>query len=167
MRFAQRIAGLSQQVNHALGRQRAVAVDQVRQAQAGQVFHDVIKCAILGAAVIENLDGVPVREPRGRPDFALEAGQCLRVVGLVGADELDGARPLHELMLGQIDLAHAAGADQFFQPILAELAGLEGLAPQTADDVDAPHAAGSGQRQHQHDAGDVVNRHGAGHGIGA
>ena len=54
MRFGQGFAGLIQQRNHALGRQRAVLRDQIRQALAGQVFHHVVKCAVVGVAVIED-----------------------------------------------------------------------------------------------------------------
>ena len=45
----------------------------------GQVFHHVIERAVVGAAVVVDLDGVPVREPGRRPDLALEAGQDPRL----------------------------------------------------------------------------------------
>ena len=57
------------------GGKRTVAIDELLEAQAGQVFHHVIECAVLGAAVVEDLDRVPVRQPGRRPHLELEPGQ--------------------------------------------------------------------------------------------
>ncbi len=44
------------------------------QAFSGQIFHDVVKRAVVGVAVIENFDGVPVRELGRGLNFAMETG---------------------------------------------------------------------------------------------
>ena len=45
-------------------------------------------------------------------------------------DELEGARALQELVLGQVDLAHGAGADLLTEAVLAEVPGLGHLPAQ-------------------------------------
>ena len=59
--LAQGVAGLAQQVDHPLRRHRAEPLDQLAEAHAGQVLHDVVERAVVGAAVVEDLDRVPVR----------------------------------------------------------------------------------------------------------
>ena len=58
----------------------------------------------------------------------------------------------------RIDLAHAAGADPPLQPVLAQLPGLERLAPQRADRVDAEHARGGRNNEHQREIRHVAER---------
>ena len=83
-----------------------------------------------------------MRELGRRLDFDLESSDR-RSVCLVGRpDQLDGARPLEQHVLGPEHLAHAATSEPFHQPILTELARLERLAPRSRDDV-------SGIRGHQ------------------
>ena len=77
VRLAQRLADLPQQVDRPPGRQGAVALDQLGQAQARQVFHDVVVGPVLGAAVVVDLDGVRVRERGRQADLALEPRQGL------------------------------------------------------------------------------------------
>src|SRR5262249_55819519 len=67
---------------------------QLLQAQAGEVLHDVVEGAVLGVAVVENLDRVEVAEPGGGLHLALEAPQQARVAGALRADQLDGAGAL-------------------------------------------------------------------------
>ena len=45
-----------------VGRQRTMPLEQVLQAQAGQVFHNIEKCAVVGTAVVVDFDNVPVRK---------------------------------------------------------------------------------------------------------
>ena len=63
-------------------------------------------------------------------DFALEPLERLRVGHVFGSDQLEGARPLQELVLGEVNLAHPTGADPLAEAVLAELAGLGDLAAQ-------------------------------------
>ena len=116
-----------------------MALEQVLQAETGQVLHDVKEGAVVGAAVVEDFDGVPVREPSGHADLALEAGQDVRIAGLIGVNQLDGARAFEHAVLGQVDLAHAAGAERLHEAVLAELLGFEDLAAQRVDQVRADH----------------------------
>jgi hypothetical protein len=70
-------------------------------------------------------------------DLALEPRQGRRVAGLRRPDQPDRAGPLQQPVLGQVDHAHPAGADEPAELVLAELPGLEGLAAQRVDDVGA------------------------------
>ena len=56
----------------------------------------------------------------GRLGLAMEAGQVRSVVDAVGGQHLDRHPPLHEHVLGQVDPAHAAGAQVAQQLVLAE-----------------------------------------------
>ena len=149
VRLGQRVAGLHQQMNGPRRGNRPVLFDQLVQAQPGQVFHHVIERAVVGASVVEDFDRVPVRQLGGGAHFAFEAGQRLLVGGFARADELDGHGPLHHLVFGQKDLAHAAGADGANQAVLPQLPGFERLDAQRIDDVRPVNAAH--ERNGQHD----------------
>ena len=144
-----RPADLPQQVDRPPRRQGAVALDQLGQAQARQVLHDVVVGPVLGPAVVVDLDGVRVRERGGEPDLALEPRQGLRVGRAVRPDQLDGAGALQELVLGQVDLAHPAGADPPPEAILAELPGLGDLPAQPGDRA-GPERRADGQDEQDH-----------------
>ena len=77
------VAGLPEQINHAAGGHRTEPLDQLGQAEAGKVLHDVIKRAIVVSSVVEDLDGIPVRELGRRADLALEAGEDAMVADQV------------------------------------------------------------------------------------
>ena len=68
-----------------------MALDQVTQAQTRQVLHDVVVGSVLGPAVVEDLDGVRMRERRGELDLALEPLQGIRFGQSFRPDQLDGA----------------------------------------------------------------------------
>jgi hypothetical protein len=87
-----------------------VKLKQGLEVETGQVFHDVKKRAIVGAAVIEDLDGVPVRELSRHADLALESTQHLRITRSIRMNQLDCAWAFQHAVLGQVDLSHAAGA---------------------------------------------------------
>ena len=63
---AERLADLPQQVDHPPRWQGAVALNQVLQTQSRQVLHDVVVGAVLGPAVVVDVDDVRVRERGGR-----------------------------------------------------------------------------------------------------
>ena len=65
-----------------------------------------------------------MRQRRRSLNFALEAGQSKCVVFEVGIDELDRAWPFEQLVLRQVDLAHAPFAQLVQQPILTKLLGV-------------------------------------------
>ena len=131
--YAQRLADLPQQIHEPPRRQRAVTPDQVLQAQARQVLHDVVVGAVIGAAVVVDLDDVRVGERGGHLDLALEPDLDPRVGHDLGPDQLDGAGALEEPVVGQVDLAHPAGTDPLPQVILAESPGLGGRPAQPGD----------------------------------
>src|SRR5262245_11582785 len=95
-------AQLLQEMNRSSWRQRTVALDYLFQRQPGQVFHDIIEGSVLGAAVVEDLDGVRVRQGRRRLHLALEPLEILRVAGPVRTDELDGARAAQQQVVGEV-----------------------------------------------------------------
>ena len=149
VRLAQRPADLPQQVDRPRRRQGAVALDQLRQAQARQVLHDVVVGPVLGPAVVVDLDGVRVGERGGDLDLALEPLEGVRVGHGARPDQLHGAGALQELVLGQVDLAHPAGADPPPEAILAELPGLGDLPAQPRDRA-GPEGGADGQDEQDH-----------------
>ena len=106
MSFLQRPAGLSQEMDCASGRLRAVALDQICQAQPTHVFHDVIERPIFGMPIVEDFDGIPVRQASRRLHFAFESRQCRPVSNLARANNLDGTGTLQELVFTQVNLPH-------------------------------------------------------------
>src|SRR5262249_31170177 len=106
--FAKRGANLAKQIDGALRRQRTVSVDEVSQAEAGKVLHDIVVGAVLGAAVVVDFDGVRVGECGGEADLAFEPLLGARVCRVAGPNQLDGARSLQELVLGEVNLAHSS-----------------------------------------------------------
>ena len=79
VRLGQPRADLAEQVDDPPGRQRAGLAHQVGEAQALEVFHHVVERAVVGVAVVVDLDRVGVRQPGGRLHLALEPGQGDRV----------------------------------------------------------------------------------------
>jgi hypothetical protein len=57
--------------------------------------------------------------------------------GALGPDHLEGARLLEQRVLGEVDLAHPAGAQPLFQLVLAQLAGFERFPTEHLDAVGA------------------------------
>ena len=130
-----RVADLAQEVDGAAGWQGALLFDQLREAQAPQVFHDIVIGSILGPAVVVDLDGVGVGKGGSEPHLALEALECVRAGVAPQPDELHGAGAFQKLVLCQIDLAHASGAEPVPKAILAELPGLHDLPSEPRDRV--------------------------------
>ncbi len=124
--FAESAGNLAQKRNRSFGRQRPRLIDQLLQAQAGKVFHHVIEGAIFGVAVVEDFNGIPVRERSHHAHFAFETKQGFGVAGAVGTNHLDGAGPPEQNVLTQVDLTHAARAELLFKRILPEFPGFEG-----------------------------------------
>jgi hypothetical protein len=127
-----------------------VAPHELRQAHSRQELHHVIKRAVIGPAVVENVDAVPVRELRGGLHLALESGQHLGIARLLRANHLDGAGPFHQHVLGQIDIAHAAAADEPFELVLSHLPGPQHFVAQRVDRAHAEHRAGKRQGHDQY-----------------
>jgi hypothetical protein len=134
-------------------------MQQILQAPTRQILHHVKERAVVGAAVVEDFDGIPVRQPGGHMDFALEAGQNVRIAGSIGLNQLDGARAFEHAVLSEVDIAHAAGTERLDKPVLAELLGFEDLATQRVDQVRAEHGRDGRDKQHQHMLHEADNGH--------
>ena len=167
--LAQRRADLAQEVDDARRRQRAVALDDLLERQSRQVLHHVVEGAVVGVAVVVDLHRVPVGEPGGGPHLALEAGERVGVAGPIGPDQLDRHRLLEQQVLGQVDLAHPAGAEPPYQLVLPEPPRFGDLLAQLRQLGRAEDGDGRGQEhpeahQRHHPAGArSVDRIGDGH----
>src|SRR5262249_51061086 len=82
--LGQTATDLAEQVDYAPRRKRTLFANQLCQAQTLEVFHHVVERTIVRVAVVEDLDGVRVRQPRGRPHLALEPGQGEGIGPLAG-----------------------------------------------------------------------------------
>jgi hypothetical protein len=124
-----------------------VALDQVTQAETWQVLHHVVVDSVLGLAIIEDFDGVRMRERRGELDLALETLQGIRLGQSFRPDQLDGAGAFEEMMLGEVDLSHPAAANPLQESVLAQLPSLGNLAPQPGHPVRPERGAGGHDQQ--------------------
>jgi len=70
-----------------------------------------------------------------RADLALEASERDRVRVVPRANPLQRAGPLQERVFGQVDLAHAAAADQFLEAVLPKSACPCGFLSQPVHEV--------------------------------
>ncbi|MEZ5415944.1 MAG: hypothetical protein R2708_01195 [Vicinamibacterales bacterium] len=113
----------------------------------GRVLHHVIEGAVVGEAVVEDLHRVPVLQPGGGADLALETRQRLGITGAVGPDEFDRHGLLQEQVLCQVHFAHAAAAEAPYELVLAESARLGHLLPQFGEFGRAEHGDDGRQQQ--------------------
>ena len=120
VRLRQRVADLVQNMHHPPLRQRPVLRNQIVEVQAPQKFHGVIKDPVGGVTVIENLDGVGVRELAGKTNLALKArnGGGIRAFG---QKQFYRRIPSQQRMPCAVHHAHAAGPDFFFERVLSQL----------------------------------------------
>ena len=73
-------------------------------------------------------------------------------------DELDGAGPLQQAVLGEVDFAHPTDPDQLAELVLIEPPGLEDLLAQSVEDVDREERQAGGHHRHrQVQAGQLVS----------
>ena len=89
MGLAQGVADLAEQIDRPPRRQGAVPLDQLRQAQASQVFHDIIVGSVLGPAIVVDLNGVGMGKGCSEADLALEPLQGRRPRFHAQADQLE------------------------------------------------------------------------------
>jgi hypothetical protein len=102
MGLGQRAADLDQDVDDPALGLGAVALDEGLEVEPVEVLHRVIEDPLGRAAVIVDGDGVGVVEPAGQLHLALEAGDG-EVVGLLGAEQLDGGGAAEHGMVGAVD----------------------------------------------------------------
>ena len=109
VRDAERREDLARVVDRDVDRRRAAGRDQLLQAAAVEVLHrDVV--GVLGLPAVEDRDDVRVREPGRVLRLAAEALDELLVVRVPVVQDLDRDPAAQLLVLGEIDVRHAAGA---------------------------------------------------------
>ena len=93
------------------------------------------------AGVVDG-DDVRVVDRGGQPRLAQEALAEALVLGELGGEDLQRHRPLECEVVGAVDDAHPAAADQRFQPVAGKLAADPGV-----EVLIAPTAAASASRR--------------------
>jgi hypothetical protein len=87
--IGQGVTDLTEQEQGAVRRQRTELAHERLEVAADQQLHDVVERAVLGLAVVEEVDRVRRAEGRSRLCFALEAAhQELRVGRRPGAEQV-------------------------------------------------------------------------------
>ena len=120
VRGVERRADLERDRRHAVGRQRALAGEQVLQVRALHVAHDEVEVPGLLARRVDG-DHVRVVDRGGDPRLALEALAEAGVAGAVGGDELEGDGPAERQLRRPVDDAHAAAAGDRLDAAAGEL----------------------------------------------
>ena len=99
-----------QRIRHGLlGRQRALALDDVRQRLAQHILHTEVVLVLLVADIVD-LDDVVVRELRDREGLTHESREKRRAARELGRDGLHRDVPVQRELPGEVDTAHAASA---------------------------------------------------------
>ena len=114
-----RAADLTAQEDGAARGHRPGPADEVENAEPRQKLHRTIRRAVVGAAEVEDGDGVGVQEPGRRVDLPVEPG---RRRGVSRPHELDRARPPEFVVLRQVDVPRPAIAERPQQAIGAHAA---------------------------------------------
>ena len=116
VREAKRIEDLERVGDRLADRERAASEDQLLEAAALDHLHrDVV--GALGLAAVVDRDDVRVRERRSRLRLAPEALDEELVVRVAVVQDLDRHAPPELLVLGQIHVRHAAGAELAQDPV--------------------------------------------------
>src|SRR5262245_58015172 len=134
MRFGQRRRDLAQNVDDPAGGLRAVKSNQILQVQALEVLHCVVKDTVWRSAVIEDRNGIHVRQQARELHLALEAIKSLASRFLDG-QQLHCSWAAQHGVLGPINRAHAPLAYLLEERVLSKLPGLTDLLAQTVNDV--------------------------------
>ena len=108
--------------------ERAFARDELAQVLAVHVAHRQIQGALVLAGLVDR-DDVRVVERGGDPRLALEASAETWVLGQLGRDELERDVAVELLLVGEVDDAHAATADQPLDLASCDLRARAGLVP--------------------------------------
>ena len=105
-------------MNEVVFRQRP-SLNSIAQCLARHVFHDK-EVAIPGGLEIVNRGDVGVIQLGQRQRFLAEASACPLIREQVGRQHLEGDLPMEAFVLGEVDLAIAAGTDERNDPVVAE-----------------------------------------------
>ena len=107
----------SARARRALVAERAGGVDQPAEVGAVGVVHRQVQQPLAGLAEVDDADDVGVRQPAGGLGLAREPGDHLGVVGHVAVQDLDREPPAHADVLGPVDPAHAALAEELLDAV--------------------------------------------------
>ena len=108
----------------------SLLVDDLGERLAADHFHrDVVQRVRVGRAGrahglapdLVDGDDVGMAQRRGRPGLELEASDAVFVADEVGREDLERDIPPQRPILGQIDLAHPAGAERRDDPVVGDL----------------------------------------------
>src|SRR5262245_47148060 len=134
MRFCQRRRDLAQNVDDPAGGLRTVKSNQILQVQALEVLHCVVKDTVWRSAVIEDRNGIHVRQQARELHLAFEAikslGSCF-----FDRQQLHCSWAAQHGVLGAIYRAHAPFAYLLEESVLSKLPRLTDLLAQTVNDV--------------------------------
>ena len=134
MGVVERVGDRAQDAQRPFGLELAFLLDQLSEVLAFDVAHGDVEDPV-GFAGVEDRDDVRVVEARCELGLAQEALAEPRVVGELGREQLERRPSLQADLLGQVDDAHAAPADQPLDPVAREdryrSAGLASLWPPT------------------------------------
>ena len=115
----QAFGGLADVIGDGVEIHRAVVVDDRLQIAPFDVLHHQVMDVAFVIDVVR-ADDIFVIQPGGGLGLALESGEIRRIVHAALRQHLDRHTMVHAGMLGQIDAAHAAGAEQAQQLVAAE-----------------------------------------------
>ena len=94
-------------------------VDDLSQVGAWHVTHRQIEDAVVVAAPVDR-DDVGMLERRGQPGLRLEAGHGVRVLRVLGRDDLQGHRALEFRVGGLVDQTHPAAVEDALDAVPGE-----------------------------------------------
>ena len=118
VRGVQGAGGLGDDVEHDVGVEPAVPLDDLGQRLAVDQLHDQVRAAERAVLAVVEDPGDPGVGERGREArLGAEPGTELLVVGVHGRQHLDRDRPAEDLVATAPDLAHAAGSDPLEQRV--------------------------------------------------
>ncbi len=103
----------------------AALADRLREGRAREQLHHHVRDAVLGVAVIHDLDDVGVNEPAAVLDLAQEALAQRRILGELRVQELQRADALEQTRAGLVDRGHAALADPGLEHVAARDGGAD------------------------------------------
>ena len=119
VRFGERREHLPEHVDDAAERERPFLVLDAREVLAAQELHDEVELAVLRLAEVDDADGVRVIEPARRARLGDEARRRVLFADEVRVDDLDRDRAPEVRLLGAVDAAHPADADEIEDHVAA------------------------------------------------
>ncbi len=119
VRGVERLCDLREEIDRALGLERAVLGHDLGQVRALDVAHREEEQAVLVSRLVDR-DDVRVVERGGDPRLAQEALAEALVLGELGGDDLERDLAAEALLLGAVDRTHPATADERFDSVAGD-----------------------------------------------